>query len=91
MWEYNLRMRAYRLRMVDKEYELHLAAWVDREVNAKRKSGKNGAKYIYAKWDQFFDYEKREAEILDEAQDEKPISIAEKLREYERKKKDGQL
>ena len=35
LYEYELRMRAYRLKMVDEEYWIYLQAWVNREVKAE--------------------------------------------------------
>lgn len=63
MSEYRLRMKAYRLRKLDTEYDIAMQAWMNREVQATRKRGKGQAAY-YKRFRQFFDYEGRENEIL---------------------------
>lgn len=60
--EYRLRMKAYQLRRVDKEYEMHLQAWLNHAVTATKKQGE---KYVpvFKEFKDFFDYEKRIKEI----------------------------
>lgn len=62
--EYSLRMTAFRLRRADREYEIHLQAWLNREIKAKKKSGKRKMILVYENFRQFFDYEKCINEIL---------------------------
>ena len=57
--EYRLRIQASNLRQMDKEYLVYLHAWQNREVNAKKKSGKK-LKYIFTSFKDFFDMDKRE-------------------------------
>jgi hypothetical protein len=64
LYEYGLRMTAFRLRRADREYELHLQAWLNREIKAKKKSGKRKMVPVYGNFKQFFDYEKCINEIL---------------------------
>ena len=45
--------------MVDKEYYLHLQAWLNFAVKAEKKTSKNKSKPVYDKFKKFFDYEKR--------------------------------
>ncbi|MCD8208544.1 MAG: hypothetical protein LUD72_11445 [Bacteroidales bacterium] len=88
LWEFNLRIKAYSLHMVDREYEIHLAAWANRNVGLRKKSGKNKSKYVFQNWDDFFDYKKRIADINGVKQD-RPETIADKLRQYNEEKHDG--
>lgn len=85
--EFRLRLKAYELRQLDREYDIALLAWQVREIGAKKKSGKNAYKYVYDSFRKFFDYEKQEKKImgLDEpAKREK--TAAERYKDYMRKK-----
>lgn len=62
-WEYQLRMKAYRMRMVDTEYLIYLQAWVNRGVNAEKKNGKKTIP-VYKEFTEFFDYEDRINQVL---------------------------
>lgn len=64
LYEYNMRMTAFRLRQADREYEIHLQAWANREINARKKSGKKKLVFVYDHFKRFFDYEKRVQGIL---------------------------
>lgn len=55
--EYQLRLKAYRLKQVDKEYESHLSAWLNHVVGSTKKKG-NGYVNVYPTFKSFFDYEK---------------------------------
>lgn len=60
-YEYQLRMTAFRLKLVDEQFSLSFAAWQNREINATDDAGK----YIYRKMDDFFNYRlKEEAAFL---------------------------
>lgn len=84
--EYNLRIKAYRLRKLDRDREIAFSAWLNREINATRKRGKK-IEYIYRDFNKFFDYEKREREILDGSNDKGPEdSVTSRLKEYMREK-----
>ena len=61
--EYKLLMKAVRLKQIDKEYELHLQAYLNLLVKAEKKAGKGKSRPVYRKFKQFYDYEKRLAEI----------------------------
>lgn len=62
--EYELRIKAYHLRRLDKEYEIHLQAWTTNQVKAQKKKGSKSTEPYFKNFDDFFDYEKREKEIL---------------------------
>lgn len=60
--EYLYRLRAHRLARVDAEYDLHLAAFLNVRAGATKKQGDKQV-YVYPSMKDFFDYEKRIAEI----------------------------
>lgn len=86
LYEYNLRIKAWSLRRLDNEYIVALQAWFGREIEAKNSKG---TRYVYKSFKKFFDYEKREKEILTgKSAEEAPAdTVAGRLAEYMRKKK----
>jgi len=50
-------MEANRLKTIDREYEMHLQAWLNWNVQATKKSGKGRAP-VFRTFKQFFDREK---------------------------------
>lgn len=60
--EYFLLMRAYRLRKVDQEYDMHLNAWLHRAAGATKMIGQKEVS-AYKKFKDFFDYEARLKEV----------------------------
>jgi len=90
--EYELRMRAYRLKMVDEEYWIHLQAWVNREVKAEKKKGKGRSEPVYKRFDRFFDYEKRLEQASGKSAVKKPVlSQAGRYMEYLERRKNGEF
>lgn len=79
-------MKAYRLRELDAEYQTAREAWQYREINAKKKSGKN-ITYVYKRFDDFFDYKKLEAEILGTKTETEAEKAKARYIEYLRSKK----
>lgn len=57
---YTRLMKAYRLRSLDREFEIHLAAWKRREVEATKGKGR----YVFTDFRKFMDFKKRERELL---------------------------
>lgn len=50
------------MQQIDKEYDMHLQAWLNHHVTATKEqgSGKNAKQVpVYKKFDDFFDYKKR--------------------------------
>lgn len=96
LYEYNMRMTAYQLKQADREYEIHLQAWMNREIEAKKKSGKKKMVPIYKTFKQFFDLEKRIKEIL-QPEEKTVLSTRSQgiydlmKRQKERRKVDGNL
>lgn len=87
-------MQAYNLRKVDREYEIYLSAWVNREVNAEKSVGKDKTELVYKKFDKFYDYEKREREAFGESEVTSDkykdlLKIAKRLKE--RRKQTGKV
>lgn len=57
--EYNLRLEAFQLQQLDREYDLHRLAWQINQAQATDKKGKP----IYKRFKDFFDVEKLEQKI----------------------------
>ncbi len=64
LYEYSMRMMAYRLRQVDKDFDIHLLAWESWNVQAMKKSGKKRVP-VFRTFKKFFDYEKRVREVYE--------------------------
>lgn len=48
-------MEAFNLAQVDKQYEMHMQAWLSHQVTA---TNKKGSKPLFSNFKDFFDYEK---------------------------------
>lgn len=59
LFEYEARMYAYRLKELDREYDMHFKAWLNNKVGATNKDGKPKFK----DFESFFDYRKKLQEI----------------------------
>lgn len=70
LYEYQMRMKAYRLAQVDREYEMHLQAWLNHAVTATKEQGKKQVP-VYKNFKEFFDYEKRLKEVEKELNGQK--------------------
>ena len=57
-YEYRLLMKSKELQIVDKQYEIHLQAYLNMSAQARRRAGKK-MKPVYTKFDKFFDYQKQ--------------------------------
>lgn len=68
-------MRAFRLQQVDKEYHMHLQAWLNHVVTSTKEVGKKQVP-VYKKFNEFFDYSKR----LKEVQEDKKVAITPEMR-----------
>lgn len=55
-------MRAYQLKRVDKEYDMHLQAWLNVQAGTTKESG-GKTRPVYDSFKKFFDYKKRLKEI----------------------------
>jgi len=65
LYDYSLKMKAYSLQVVDKQYYMHLQSWLDQQVQATKGEGRNQKPY-YKKFKEFFDYEKAERDVRGE-------------------------
>jgi hypothetical protein len=57
-YEYRLLMKSKELQIVDKQYEIHLQAYLNMAASARKPVGKK-IKPVYMKFDKFFDYQKQ--------------------------------
>lgn len=83
MYEYELRMKAFRLRYLDREAAMHKQAWVSRQVGATKKNGKP----FYRTFKQFFDYEKAERNMLNMG--DRPKLLNDRIMQAVRRQKGG--
>ena len=95
LYEYNMRMRAFRLKQVDRDYDMHLLAWESWNVQAMKKQGKNKRVPVFKTFKQFFDYEARIKEVIHgekNGKDSKMRRIADAMqKQKERRSNDGEL
>ena len=94
LYEYNMRMKAFRLQQVDRDYDIHLLAWESWNVQAMKKHGKNRKVPVFRTFRQFFDYESRLKDAAGEnmEKDPKVNSIIKGMREQEeRRRRSGEL
>lgn len=57
-----MRMKAFQLERIDKEYDMHLSAWLNHAVTATKEQNKKQVP-VYKKFEDFFNYKKRMEEI----------------------------
>lgn len=62
--EYNLLMKALKLREVDRDYRIHQLAWLSTAAKAMKSAGKGKLRPVYTKFSQFFDYKKAVRQAL---------------------------
>lgn len=83
--EYNLRKKAYLLKRVQIDEDLHLQAFLNRNVKATTSDGK---KYKYLKFKDFFDKDKRLEQLIKKEGarvSERLLKIAKRMKEYNAK------
>lgn len=66
LYEYQMRMRAHRLTRIDKEYDMHMQAWLNHLVTATKEQGKKHVP-VYKDFKSFFDYKKALASVEDDS------------------------
>lgn len=84
--EFRLRLKACELKRLDEEYMISLLAWQTREIDARKKKGKNSYRYVYDTFRKFFDYEGKEREIMGNSDSIDTSTIAGRYIEYMRAK-----
>ncbi|WP_246521641.1 hypothetical protein [Ornithinibacillus massiliensis] len=62
IYEYQMRMKAFNLGRIDKEYVMHQQAWLNHQVTLTKEQGKKQVP-IYKRFEDFFDYKKRIKEV----------------------------
>ena len=62
--EYNLLMKAVRLRQVDLDYRNHLQAFLSFAVQAEKRVGKNKSRPVYRTFRKFYDYDAEQEKVL---------------------------
>ena len=72
--EYNLLMEAVKLKQVDMDYRNHLQAFLNFAVKAEKKAGKNKSKPRFARFKQFYDYEKEIEKVKNKGKEESRVS-----------------
>lgn len=85
-FEYEMLMKAFRLRSVDEEFAYYRQAWINREVEAKKSAGKNKQKYVYSKFKDFYDYDAEIKKALEEKTEDTKDIMLRRWKEYLRKK-----
>lgn len=56
-------MKAHSLKQIDKEYDMHLQAWLNNQVKASKETSKGKFIPVYKEFKDFFDYEKKINEV----------------------------
>ncbi len=69
MYEYEAQMYAYGLKQVDKQYDMHIQAWINHQVTGTKKKG-NKEEPTFKTFNEFFDYDKQIKQI--EQKEDKP-------------------
>lgn len=61
--EYLLKFKAFQLQRIDKEYDMHLQAWINQQAGSVKSQGDKQVP-VFKSFRDFFDYEKRISEII---------------------------
>lgn len=85
--DFRLRKQAYLMRSLEREREMHLQAFLNRNIKA---TNKKGDKYAIEKFEDFYDAEKRMNEILGKTNN-KPVSqdLIERAKRIQKMRKEG--
>lgn len=83
--EYELLMKAARLREVDKSYRNHLQAFLNFVVKAEQKAGKNKTKPVYTTFRKFFNYEREIEKAIGTGKSQDRFSEIQKFLKSKRK------
>lgn len=89
LYEYDMRLKAYNLRHVDRDYEIHRQAWANWNVQAMKNQGKRKRVPVFRNFKQFFDYDEQlKAMMGNRGGSEKVRAIANIIRK-QRKREEG--
>ena len=72
-----MRMKAVRLARIDKEYDMHMQAWLNHQVTGTKEQGKKHVP-IFKDFKSFFDYEKAIKSVQDDSE-KKRLTTKQKL------------
>ena len=85
-YEYGIRMKAYQRSQLEREYEMHLQAYLNFKATATKKSGKE-TRPVYRTFREFFDYEKKLKNLYKKQKTgDKPQGMAARYIAYQRMK-----
>lgn len=95
LFEYNKRMEAYRLSVVDRRFEMFLEAFANRSVNFTTQKGKKTV-YVYPKLENVFDYDEevnkvRNNKTTKPKQSSKDLEVLEMMKRFNERNKKGGL
>lgn len=62
--EYDLLVKAENLKQVDIDYRVHQLAWLPIIAKGQKRVGKNKLKYVYDKFEKFYDHNKAVKAVL---------------------------
>ena len=95
LYEYNMRMKTFRLQQVDREYDIHRQAWENWNVQAMKRQGKNKKVPVFKDFKQYFDYEARQEEVISGKKDIRSTRIsraaAAMRKQNKRRRQNGEL
>ncbi len=84
-YEYRLLMKSKELQIVDKQYEIHLQAYLNMTAQARKQVGKK-QRMVYTRFDKFFDYQKQLDKVMGFKKKSKFDGLAQFIKEQ---KKEG--
>lgn len=82
-------MEAVEYRQIDENYLMHKQAFLNLQVQAKRKAGKNGYKPIYDRFDKFYNYKKELENVKNRHSNKKSLSNVSKYLKQQGRDEDG--
>ena len=84
-YEYRLLMKSKELQIVDKQYEIHLQAYLNMTAQARKQVGEK-QRMVYTRFDKFFDYQKQLDKVMGFKKKSKFDGLAQFIKEQ---KKEG--
>ena len=84
-YEYRLLMKSKELQIVDKQYEIHLQAYLNMTAQARKQVGKK-QRMVSTRFDKFFDYQKQLDKVMGIKKKSKFDGLAQFIKEQ---KKEG--
>lgn len=78
--EYELLMKAVELREADLDYRLHMQAFLNMQVKAKKKTGKFKEKFVFTTFEKFYNRQKAIDKIMNPKKKERFAGIGKLLK-----------